>query len=83
MVFHRSLLRKPKNTKADIFGGYLKISSFLQNAIGSYICLELLKIGIAHLDKLNKICALQSALLTCYKSVNILLALHICIIWIV
>ena len=70
MVFHRSLLRKPENPKADIFWGYLKISSFLQNAIGSYICLD-------------KICALQSALQTCYKSVNILLALHICIIWIV
>ena len=77
MVFHRSLLRKPENLKADIFWGCLKISSFLQNAIGSYISLELLKIGIAHLDKLNKICALQ------YKSVNILSALHICIIWIV
>ena len=70
MVFHRSLLRKPKNPKADIFWGYLKISSFMQNAIGSYICLD-------------KICTLQSALQTCYKSVNILLALHICIIWIV
>ena len=70
MVFHRSLLRKPENPKADIFWGYLKISSFMQNAIGSYICLD-------------KICALQSALQTCYKSVNILLTLHICIIWIV
>ena len=36
-----SLLRKPENPQADIFWGYLKISSFLQNAIGSYICLEL------------------------------------------
>ena len=62
---------EPENPKVDILGGYLNISSFLQNAIGSYICLEL------------KICALQSALLTCYNSVNILLALHIWISWIV